>query len=41
VSYHFDTLKEEELTPWQKKIWKDDYKVLVKALKCVRLVNPD
>jgi hypothetical protein len=41
VSYHFDVLENDELTPWQRKIWKDDYKVLSKALKCLRLINPD
>ncbi len=41
VSYHFNTLEEDELTPFQRKIWKEDYKVLNKALKYMRLVNPD
>ena len=41
VNYHFDTLQEDDLTPWQRKVWKEDYKMLAKALKCVRLVNPD
>ncbi len=42
VSYHFDVLHgDAELTVWQRKLWKDDLKCLEKALKNVRLVNPD
>ncbi len=42
ANYHFNVLQEDEdLTPWQRKIWKDDYKNLEKALKFVRLVNLD
>lgn len=42
VCLHFNTLEmNDELTPWQRDIWKDDLKCLKKALSNVRQVNPD
>ena len=42
-NYHFDVLHDEDndLTAFQRKIWSEDYKHLDKALKHIRLVNPD
>ena len=39
---HFDVLHEDDsLNDFQRKIWKDDYQHLEKALKHIRLINPD
>lgn len=41
-NYHFDVIQEDDsLTKFQRKIWKDDYSRLEKALKHIRLINPD
>lgn len=41
--YHFDALNGEDLdlTEYQRKIWREDYKHLGKALKHIRLMHPD
>ena len=42
VCLHFNQLEmNDELTPWQRNMWKDDLKCLKKALNNVRQVNPD
>lgn len=41
--YHFNMIHDDEveMTPWMRKLWKDDYKRLSKALDQVKLVNPE
>ena len=41
--YHFDTIEsfDKDSNAWCKRLWKEDFKALGKALKNVRLVHPD
>ena len=42
IHYHFDVLEEDDsLNKFQRKIWREDYNHLEKALKHVRLMHPD
>ena len=41
--YHFEVIEDfdEESDTWCKRLWKEDFKALGKALKNVRLIHPD